>query len=308
MKHPKLTSSLLVLLFMVLAGGLQAQSAGQTLSKTMKHGGLKRKFTLHLPAGYDAKKSYPLLICMHGRFGTGSRMDAFSGFNSVADREGFIVVYPDGYKRSWADMRGVTPASAAGVDDVDFIRNLITFLKKTYSVDASRVYATGMSNGAFMTFTLACKLSDQLAAVAPVTASYPEKGLGQCEMKHTMPLIVLNGTKDPLVPYGGGVVKGKEGGEILSTDSTMVLWAKWNDWQPAGTEALPDQAADGCSVKVHTWKNSKGKTTQQLYEIVNGGHTWPGGSQYLSERWVGIASQDIKACEVIWAFLKSHTL
>jgi polyhydroxybutyrate depolymerase len=125
---------------------------------------LVRRYQVHLPVKYDNSRSFPLLIALHGRLGTGKKMIKQTDFNRIADREGFIVIYPEGFKRGWADGRGITHADKRGIDDVAFIDKLITIFQDKFSIDHGRIYIAGHSNGGFMAQRLAIEHSHQFAA------------------------------------------------------------------------------------------------------------------------------------------------
>src|SRR5690242_5359319 len=130
---------------------------------SMDIGGLTRSWQLHVPDKYNSQNPAPLLLALHGRLGDGKGMASLTHLSQVTDQYGFIVVYPDGYQRGWADGRGATAADQAGVDDVAFLSTLIATLSSTYVIDARRVYVTGISNGGFMAQRLGCDLSAKVA-------------------------------------------------------------------------------------------------------------------------------------------------
>jgi polyhydroxybutyrate depolymerase len=185
-----------------------------------------RTYLVHAPsAANPAHVPRPLLILLHGRYGNGVVTEEHSRLSALADREGFVVVYPDGIDRSWHDRREQGPAAEAHVDDVAFISSLIDTMVREESVDPKRVYVAGISNGAMMTFRLACELSEKIAAVGAVIGALPENGAQDCKPSHPMPLVMFSGTEDPLVPYAGGEVKGHRG-RVLSADATRARFAE----------------------------------------------------------------------------------
>jgi polyhydroxybutyrate depolymerase len=155
-------------------------------------------------AGYDGRKAVPLVLALHGRMGNGEGQARLSRLDSVSDAHGFLVVYPDGLDRSWADGRGATPSDKNNVNDVKFLSRLIDKLSGQYRIDATRVYATGMSNGGFMTGKLACDLSNKIAAVAIVAASRSDILASSCDPAKPVSVMLMQGRKDPLVPFAGG--------------------------------------------------------------------------------------------------------
>ncbi|MBS1527753.1 MAG: prolyl oligopeptidase family serine peptidase, partial [Bacteroidetes bacterium] len=174
--------------------------------------GIEREFVTYLPVAMNAGDKLPVIILLHGRLGTASGQMRFADFRPIADREKIIIVCPQGIDRSWNDGRD-TPAHKKGINDVKFIDELISYIIKTYNADERRVYATGMSNGGFMTSRLACELSNRIAAIAVVAASMDKDMVSYKPIK-AMPVMYIQGTDDPLVPFAGGEMKGSAKGMI----------------------------------------------------------------------------------------------
>ena len=225
-------------------------------------------------------------------------MPKFTGFDTLADEEGFIVAYPDATNRHWNDTRGLSPA-----DDVAFVRALVDELSRTYLVDPNRVYATGISNGGFFVQRLACDLTDKIAAVASVAATMPENLLPQCKPSRPISVLFMQGTNDPLVHSEGGIV-GRNHGRNTSLDVASKFWRDYDQTSAHSvSEALPDvDPRDGTRVHLDIYTGGKKGTEVVVYTIQGGGHTWPGGSQYLPRLLVGHVSQDINATSEIWRF------
>ncbi len=267
--------------------------------------GIKRDFVIYIPALNNNDK-LPVIISLHGRLGTGEGMMSFADFRPIADREKFIIVCPDGINRSWNDGRA-TPSERKGIDDVHFIDQLITYLINTYNSDAKRVYVTGMSNGGFMSSRLACELTNRIAAVAVVGASM-DNDMGYHPTK-PIPIMYIQGTKDPLVPYTGGELKKGAGGEIYSHAEVLKLWAETDGCNktPVITN-LADNAGDGTSIIKEEYVNTSTGVKVTGFTVSNGGHTWPGGTQYMAKFIVGVVSHNLNACEEIWKFFKGYSL
>ncbi|MGZ4000966.1 MAG: alpha/beta hydrolase family esterase [Mucilaginibacter sp.] len=275
-------------------------AAAQEKAESIVVDGLKREFVTYLPAGFTANDKLPVIISLHGRLGTAERQMKFADFRPIADREKFIIVCPQGINRSWNDGRG-TPAHKKGVDDVHFIDDLTKYIIKTYHADDSRVYITGMSNGGFMASRLAYELNEHIAAIAVVGASM-DKDEGYSPK--VMPAMYIQGTEDPLVPFEGGTMKKGAGGNIYGHEELLKQWALADscDNQPVITN-LPMKVNDGTTVTKEEYRNSDGLKVIG-YTIVGGGHTWPGGTQYLPKAIIGPLSHNLNACEVIWDFFK----
>lgn len=276
---------------------------------SLVHDGLTRTYEIHVPPIYDGKKAVPLLLALHGRKGTGEDMRNLTlyGFNRLSNAENFIVVYPNGISKSWNDGRDVTPAGRENIDDVGFIRALIEDLEKHYRIDPDRIYVAGMSNGAMFAHRVGCELSDIVAAIAPVAGTMPEVTSADCLPPRPQAVVLFHGTKDAFVPYKGGATRRNGNGRVLSAEDTARIWAEENscDLDPV-IKILPDTARDGTTVTQISYTNCKEDADVVFYKIIDGGHTWPGGWQYLPKILVGKTTRDINANKIIWAFFKSH--
>jgi polyhydroxybutyrate depolymerase len=209
-----LTRFLLALVFVVVTGAQFASTHAQTppasgsnLDRSIQVDGLERTYHVHLPAMTTPSPGVPLLIMLHGGTGNGSRMEQRSGFSELADREGFIVVYPDGTglvngRFTWNAYDCCGYAQRKQVDDVGFISALIDRMIEEFDVDPARVYITGYSNGAMMTFRLACELSDKIAAAAPYAGAL---NTDSCGATQPVPILIMNGEEDQNVPVAGGL-------------------------------------------------------------------------------------------------------
>jgi polyhydroxybutyrate depolymerase len=276
------------------------------------HDRLDRLFRVYEPSGHDGP--LPLLFVLHGGGGSAGNMEWLTenAFERIADRDGVLVVYPEGIGNSWNDGREDLRAEATqrGIDDVGFLRALPAELAASYAVDRSRVYSTGISNGGFMSFRLPCDAADVFAAVAPVTANLSADIAPRCMPARPIPVAIVNGTEDPLVPWEGGQVRVllQERGEVLSTMATLERWREIDDCGTVDTGPVIDNVADDeTTLRRHVARCARG-TEVLLYEIVGGGHTWPGGVQYLPELLVGRTSRELEGSEAIWEFLRQFRL
>lgn len=262
----------------------------------------RREFITYLPNGVG--DNAPVIISLHGRLGTAARQMTFADFRPIADRDKVIIVCPQGIERSWNDGRG-TPANSRGVNDVKFIDELITYIINTYHADSSRIYVTGMSNGGFMASRLACELNKRIAAVAVVAASMDQDMSYQ--PTQPMPVMYIQGTKDPLVPFTGGKMKGA-GGVIYSHEDILKKWVEVDrcDSKPVVSD-LPVLVNDGTSVQKVEYSSADSLKVIG-FTIVDGGHTWPGGTQYLPKFMIGPLSKNLNACDEIWKFFKENRL
>lgn len=278
--------------------------------RTVEAAGLTRSYELHVPPNLPAGKAVPLVIVFHGSGDTGAGMESFSKFDDVADREGFIVAYPDAIAANWNDGREATGITSQfnKVDDVAFTSALIKEISTTHAVDAKRVYATGFSNGAIFVHYLAAKLPARLAAVASVSGGIAEPLAREFKPAAPLSIFIIHGSKDALVPFEGGDVDYGGFGCIISTTKAVEMWIKCNaiDAKPE-SGMLPDiNTKDNCRVSWSRWISKANQSEILLYTIEGGGHTWPGGSQFLPVNVIGNVDRDFNATEAIWDFFKKH--
>jgi len=301
-----------LLLFVFLVScrhrGLHAGNSGNNdnIKYSFTCNGEDRVYYLHKPSSFDKNKSYPLVIALHGLGGNGERTSAFTGFNKLSDKEGFIVVYPDGYivKRGGKEIRCWRLEID---DDIKFISSLIDKVSKDYKIDGKRVYATGISNGGMMCYVLSAKLPDKLAATASLVSSLSNSQLEKLPESKPLPLIIMNGTDDPIVPYKGGSIKlfGLKLGQVVSTEELVKYFIKRNNCSttPVVTYEKDKDPNDGTRVRKELYSSST-NTEVILYTIEGGGHSWPGTLKGKEKN--GKTSRDINASEVIWEFFKKH--
>ena len=196
------------------------------LTIKMEFGGRERNYIVHLPPKEKMNASVPLLFHLHGGGGTakGTAGLTFGRFNELADRDGFIVVYPNAINKNWNDGRKLEDVIAwkEDIDDVGFITAIVDKLKQKYKIDSKRIFTTGMSNGGFMTSRLLCDRADIFSGGAILTASLSKDYMPKCDPEKPVAVMVMNGTEDPLVPYDGGLIKvfRKTRGEIVQSKRT----------------------------------------------------------------------------------------
>ncbi|HET6579695.1 MAG TPA: PHB depolymerase family esterase [Gemmatimonadales bacterium] len=285
------------------AAALPAQSASATAGEpgTLRVNGVERTFIIYVPSTYQRGKPAPVVLVFHGAGGSGRRMAPHTGFNRLAEREGFVAVYPDGLGRRWNDGR----SAAARHDDVGFVKALLDTLHRELSLDSTRVYATGISNGAMFSYRLACDLPGVLAAIAPVAGATPANLTAGCAQTTPVSVLAIQGTADPLLPYAGGGVAGVRG-SVLSARESIAFWAKLAGCgeAPAVTEE-PDRVRDGTRVQLTAYAGCRDGRGVELHTVQGGGHTWPGGPPV--GRSVGRVSREIDATALIWEFFARHS-
>lgn len=271
------------------------------LSDTLRSGGMNRTYTLHVPPGDPVA----LVLNLHGGGGTGTGQRGLTDFDAVADANGLLVAYPDGYDKSWADGRGASPADRRRVDDVGFLVALAGKLQSDYNIAPGHVFATGMSNGGFMSNRLACDRADVFAAIAPVAGTL---GAGvACHPSRPVSVLAAHGTADPLVPFTGGKVRGRGGVSRSIAATTMVdTWRAADGCQGDPSSQVLPNVGDGTVVHRFDSPGCAASTEVVFYRIDNGGHTWPGGKQYLPPAVIGRTSRAMDASELIAQFFLAH--
>src|ERR1700758_3233353 len=295
--------SLAVVAVCVAGCGARHVSAARArdLPGTFHSGGMDRTYTLHAPPGDPVG----LVLNLHGGGGTGIGQQGLTDFDSVADANNLVVVYPDGYDKSWADGRGASPADRHHIDDVGFLVALANKLKSDYNIAPGHIFATGMSNGGFMTNRLACDRADVFAAIAPVAGT-----LGAavaCNPSRPVSVLEAHGTADPLVPFNGGDVRGRGGvSHSVSANAMVGKWRTADGCQGDPTEQVLPNVGDGTVVHRYDSTACAASTEVVFYQIDNGGHTWPGGKQYLPQAIIGRTSRALDASEVIATFFLAH--
>lgn len=284
-------------------------------TKTLVHQGKERTYHIYLPENFDKVKSLPMVLALHGGGGEGSKFEKHTTNGTLtveADKRNLVLVFPEGIGKAWNDGRKEIFRKKKSYDDVGFISKVIDKMIADYNIDAKRVYATGISNGGFMSIRLALELSEKIAAVAPVTAQVSQ-AMAKLQPAQTVSFMMLNGTKDPLVPYNGGDVKifkfGRSRGKVLSTGKTIEIFKNFNSCeQEVIVEKLPDKAPyDKTVVEIHEYKKCKNNSEVVLVKVIGGGHTWPGGKQYLRPKRVGVVSKEINASALILNFFLKHS-
>lgn len=262
--------------------------------------GEKRQYLLYVPASYDPNQPAPLVISIHGYAEWPAHQAQISRWNDLAGEQGFIVVYPSGteFPRRWRTM-GLAHTKGDPQMDVQFISELIDKLEAEYNIDASRIYANGLSNGGGMSYLLACKMADRIAAIGGVSGAYTYP-IDQCSPSRPVPLIAFHGDADPVVPYLGGPSRSFDI-PFPSVPDWMQDWADRNQCKTATPIARQGEISGSA------WSDCSQNADVIFYTIASGGHSWPGGDPIPA--WiVGKTSQQIDATRVMWQFFEQHPL
>ena len=282
----------LFILFCITAGYPQT-----TLDRSFIHDGILRSYRLYIPAVYNPAVAVPLLFNLHGYGSNNLEQEAYGNFRPIADTADFIIVLPNGTfdfqnSRFWNTFGGST------VDDVGFISALIDTISADFSIDQSRVYSTGMSNGGFMSYELACRLSGRIAAIASVTGSMTFEHMNTCNATHPVPVMEIHGTADGTVPYDGNVL-------FVPIDTLVNFWVQYNNCSPipAITQVPDINTTDGCTAELHVYNGGDLGSRVELYKILGGGHTWPGAPVII-----GVTDMDFSASIEIWRFFSRYNI
>jgi polyhydroxybutyrate depolymerase len=275
-------------------------------SQYLLHEGIQRHYLLHIPKNIPANKKVPLLICMHGRGGTADNMQSYFKVDPYADRDTFMVVYPEGIDNRWTDGRATVGVddSQRRPDDVGFINKLIDTLIRNYPVDVSRIYAAGVSNGGVMSYRLGVALKGKIKGIASFVANVGEDFSKKNTPSVPIDVMIVNGTADPIMPYEGGYVKirGQLIGPVLSTEQSAQYFAKAFscDQKPNVSPMIDHDKKDDTSYYTNTYTCPLSKI--KVITVVNGGHAIPGKKQYLPKMFIGIASKEFDGAEEVIKF------
>jgi polyhydroxybutyrate depolymerase len=274
---------------------------------TIRVGDLDRNYLYYIPA--NLPRNAPLLFAFHGSSANAAYMRTATEykFERLADQNGFVVVYPDGYQMSWNDCNktATLPARTAKIDDVSFVRALIAKFKTDHSINPSRIFAMGWSNGGHFAYRLAFEIPDEIAAIAAVTANVPTDDTFDCRVSgKPMPVLIINGTSDSIVLYEGGRTRG--GATVRSTQATAEYFVKLNgQTSPPKTTRLPHRdPSDPTSVDKTIW-NDAGKPEVVLFTVNGGGHTMPiakFSTVSIMGLQLGLATGDLDGPAEIWEF------
>jgi polyhydroxybutyrate depolymerase len=290
----RIIHSLFCLLF---AASLSAQT---TVTGTIQSGGLTREYRLYIPAAYTGTIAVPLVLNLHGYGSNNLQQEFYGEFRNIADTANFLIVHPNGTLDGQGNLFWNTFLGNSPVDDVAFISDLLDALQATYNIDANRIYSTGMSNGGFMSYSLACELNNRIAAIASVTGSMIQSKLNACDPVRPVPVMEIHGTADDVVPYNGLPVS-----TFVPISTLVNSWVDFNNCNPTPifTQVPNINTTDGCTAEHYLYTGGENGSTVEHYKIIGGGHTWPGAIFP-----VGVTNQDFSASREIWRFFSQYRL
>lgn len=270
----------------------------QTIDGSITFAGIQRDYILYVPEIYTPGEAVPLILNFHGYTSNAFEQLNYGDFRPIADTAGFIVVHPMGTVDLLGNTHWNVGWGTSSVDDLGFTAALIDSLSAKYSINQDRIYSTGMSNGGFMSYHLACELSVRIAAIASVTGTMNVNQPGTCSPGHPMPVMEIHGTADATVPYTGNFLFG-------TTPAAVAYWVNYNNCESTPSiTAIPDtDGGDGCTAEHQVYTGGNNGSTVEHFKIINGEHTWPGSA------FGGVGTnQDIDACKEIWRFFSKYDI
>ncbi len=266
---------------------------------------LKRYFLLNLPPNYfESKEKISLVIALHGGGGGALQFEKSSLLTEKANKENFIIVYPEGVEsdgilkaKTWNAAACCDYAAEKNINDVKFISTLIDKLVLDYAIDPTKVYATGHSNGGMLCYRLACEIPYKIAAIAPNACAMVTEA---CNSTKPIPILHMHSVLDKNIPYLGG-----KGGGISTRDLTLKpVESVLNTWAKTNQCATEPIVIKNAKFTHTTWNNCSKNSNIEYYLTADGGHSWPGG---LAGSLIGdIPSTSINANDLLWAFFKLH--
>lgn len=280
-----------------------------------------RTYSFYVPTTYDETQATPVVVVLHGRFGTGAGTASHIQINPLAEEEGFIGIYPDGLdnQRSnvprdtgWNYIRGVPYFDTDAHDDTQFIKDLIDDLSQDLNIDRDRIYVTGLSNGGFMVQRLACEAPEFFAGFASVAGA----GYGGmdtvCDTEEPVNMLIMHGTNDNNIKWDGNSRILQNGQEFFVTwpiTSSVNFWGEkmqCNDDAIREDVTTPESNSD-TGLIIFTAGGCQGGAELTLYAVINGGHNWPGIDSGIPSEVAGLINTDLDATRVIWDFFASHS-
>ena len=266
---------------------------GQPEYHQFSHDGLDRDYYIYIPDSITIDA--PLLFILHGYGSDANAIMNSSQFNPIADEHGFIVCYPQGTEDNWSNRQWFSGwYSNDPVDDVGFLMSLAQLIQTEFSIGTEKTFCTGMSNGADMSYRLACEASSVFKAVAPVAGCMFEWAINACSPDNPIPVFEIHGTNDNMTLWGGDAFYYY--GAYVGVETTFEFWSQMNVTTESIIDTLPNlNTQDGSYVISHKNINGINNNEVWLYEVVNGGHHWPGA----------YGNMDISASDEIWVFFNN---
>ena len=298
MKIHRIISIPFLFLFMLISCG--NEETGFVEERVIEHEGLERSFLIYVPT--NIKENAPLVVAIHGYTSSAKTLMGYSGINQIADKEGFLVAYPQGTKDSRDNNFfnvGYEFHSDSKVNDVNFIREIVLNLTKDYKLNSKRVFATGMSNGGDMSYLLACTSSDLFTAVAPVAGVMMKDTLENCNPEKKIPIFEIHGTKDSISKFEGDMNNEDKWGAYYDLPCTIEFWLNKHALNEKETIQLENKnTEDGTTITFERYWSDESQREVWFYIVNDGNHTLPGMTGLFSRT----TNQDINSAEEIWKF------
>lgn len=273
--------------------------------RELTHQEKNRKYLLYTPSSINLNNPAALVIGFHGGSTTNARFARTTLFHRLADEQGFLIAYPNSINANWNDGRGTANPD---IDDVGFVAALIEEIKSLRNVDPRRIYATGISNGAFMVQRLACEKADVIAAFSAIAGSMGVALRKSCYPSKPVSMMIINSPEDKFVPYKGGDMKRGAGGDILPVPELVEFWKQRNACASVEEKRRPKSiSTDKTKIVERRYKDCKNKSELVQFIIEGGGHTWPSGKDQPPIL-VGPTSQELNATTESWTFFKDRLL
>jgi polyhydroxybutyrate depolymerase len=281
---------------------------------TLRHGGRDRTWIVHVPPGAAAGAPLPVVLVFHGGGGNAHGQQAWSRLDAIADREGFLAVYPDGTGRfgrrllTWNAGSCCGYARDNGVDDVGFVLALLDDLATRTAVDRRRVYATGMSNGAMMSYRLAAEASDRIAAVAPVAGAMV---MTPPPPARSVPVMHIHSVDDPRAPYAGGpgpLFPFLRRVEHPPVERTITWWVEQDGCARTPHVEVPRRDQTGDTATRVVYAPCRDGAEVVLWKLTGAGHVWPGAPPTYARWLLGPPTRVVDASAEMWAFFRRFAL
>jgi len=291
-----------IALFVFLLLGFGGSVSAADYEFTIEHQEIERFYLVHVPFSYNKEEKTPIVLAFHGRYSNGKQMKEYYHLVEKSNEKGFIVIFPTGASRFGDKLASWNVGGCCGYayeinsDDVGFVKKILEDTKNKFNIDESRVYATGMSNGARFSYRLACEMSDIFAAIAVVAGV---KSTGSCNPSKRIPILHIHAIDDELIPFEGG--PGPEGVDYGSVSDTIDWWVEKNQCTDEKIRVLE---VDGAYCD--SYSNCAGNSEVELCVTEEGGHSWPGGQKLRLK--ADTPSTAIDATEVIWEFFENHPM
>lgn len=284
--------------------------AGTLTRESIKHGGLTRTYEVYVPSG--STRGLPVIFGLHGGGVAGGQFRRYTQrrLERLADRRGFLVVYPDSFDGHWnAGYSNGRRAEREGVDDVAFLGATADRMVLERGADPKRLYAVGISDGAFMIHRLACEDSPRWAAVAALAGAIGVEAAAACRPARPVPILLVNGTGDPFVHWEERYVRliAEKIGTRLTVPETVARWVGMNACPktPRRSDLRDTDPDDGTRWSLTAWGPCKAGSEVLLYKVEGGGHTWPNGKK-VSANVIGRTSRDVNFEPLLWSFFARH--